>query len=87
MAQAARAKGTRAETWSVTPSLAAALVDLLRRRLQPALEQTTGELAALQAETTSASLPPEVLERVVKLNRWNARALELLPVLLIRPPA
>jgi DNA-binding transcriptional regulator GbsR (MarR family) len=85
MARAERAKGSRAETWSVTPSLAAALTDLLRRRLQPALEHTTGELASLQAEAVAASLPPEVIERVGKLNRWNTRALELLPLLLARP--
>ena len=85
MVWAERAKGSRAETWSVTPSLAAALADLLRRRLQPALEHTTGELASLQAEAVAASLPPEVIERVGKLNRWNTRALELLPLLLARP--
>jgi len=85
MVRAERAKGSRAETWSVTPSLAAALTDLLRRRLQPALEHTTGELASLQAEAVAASLPPEVIERVGKLNRWNTRALELLPLLLARP--
>lgn len=87
MAQASRAKGTRAETWTVTPSLAAALVDLLRRRLQPALEDTTGELRALHEEAAAADLPAEVRERLAKLSRWNSRALELLPLLLSRPPA
>lgn len=87
MAQAERAKGSRAETWSVTPSLAAALADLLRRRLQPALEQTTGELSALQREAEAAELPEEVRERLSKLSRWNSRALDLLPILLMRPPA
>lgn len=87
MAQAERAKGSRAETWSVTPSLAAALADLLRRRLQPALEQTTGELSALQREAEAADLPEEVRERLSKLSRWNSRALDLLPILLMRPPA
>lgn len=87
MVQAERAKGSRAETWSVTPSLAAALADLLRRRLQPALEKTTGELASLQAEAAGAGLPDEVRERLAKLSRWNARALELMPLLLARPPS
>lgn len=86
MVQAARAKGARAETWSVTPSLAAALTDLLRRRLQPALEQTTDELGALHDEAAAAQLPAEVRERLAKLSRWNARALELMPLLLSRPP-
>ena len=87
MVMAERIKGNRGETWSVTPSLAAALVDLLRRRLQPALEQTTGDLRALQEEAESVELSPDVRERLVKLSRWNARALDLLPVLLMRPPA
>ena len=82
-----RTKGSRAEAWSVTPSLAAALADLLRRRLQPALERTTGELSTLQDEAATAQLPPEVRERLAKLNRWNSRALELLPLLLHRPPS
>lgn len=87
MVTAERIKGNRGETWSVTPSLAAALVDLLRRRLQPALEQTTGDLRALQEEAEKVELSPDVRERLVKLSRWNARALDLLPVLLMRPPA
>lgn len=87
MVMAERIKGNRGETWSVTPSLAAALVDLLRRRLQPALEQTTGDLRALQEEAEKVELSPDVRERLVKLSRWNARALDLLPVLLMRPPA
>lgn len=87
MVRADRAKGTRAETWSVTPSLAAALADLLRRRLQPALEKTTPELRALRDEATAAGLPAAVLDRLSRLSRWNDRALELLPLLLIRPPS
>lgn len=87
MVMAERIKGNRGETWSVKPSLAAALVDLLRRRLQPALEQTTGDLRALQEEAEKVELSPDVRERLVKLSRWNARALDLLPVLLMRPPA
>ena len=87
MVRADRAKGTRAETWSVTPSLAAALADLMRRRLQPALEKTTPELRALRDEATAAGLPADVLDRLSRLSRWNDRALELLPLLLIRPPS
>jgi DNA-binding transcriptional regulator GbsR (MarR family) len=87
MVQSSRPKGARAETWSVTPSLAAAIVDLLRRRLQPALEQTTPELRALQDEAAAANLPPEVRDRLSRLSRWNDRALELLPLLLMRPPS
>ena len=86
MIQSSRPKGARAETWTATPSLAAAIVDLLRRRLQPALEQSTPELRALQDEAAAAGLPAEVQERLSRLSRWNDRALELLP-LLMRPPS
>lgn len=82
-----RTNGSRAETWTVAPSLAAAIVDLLRRRLQPALEQTTPELRALQDEAAAAHLPADVLDRLARLSRWNDRALELLPLLLMRPPS
>lgn len=87
MVLSTRAKGSRAETWTVAPSLAAAIVDLLRRRLQPALEQTTPELRALRDEAAAAGLPADVQERLSRLSRWNDRALELLPLLLMRPPS
>ena len=84
---ATRANGSRAETWTVAPSLAVAIADLLRRRLQPALEQTTPELRALQDEAAAAHLPDDVRDRLARLSRWNDRALELLPLLLMRPPS
>jgi len=87
MILASRPKGARADTYTVAPSLAAAIVDLLRRRLQPALEQTTPELRSLQDEAVAANLPTEVRDRLSRLSRWNDRALELLPLLLMRPPS
>lgn len=87
LAVSSRAPGARVETWTVSPSLAAAIADLLRRRLQPALEQTAPELRALQAKAAAAGLPPEVCDRLSRLSRWNDRALELLPLLLMRPPS
>lgn len=87
LAVATRAPGARLDTWTVSPSLAAAIVDLLRRRLQPALEDTAPELRALQDEAAAAHLPDDVRARLARLSRWNDRALELLPLLLMRPPS
>jgi len=100
-----KAKGVRRERWEPTPSLAASLVNLVRRQVLPALEQSTPALLvnlvrrqvlpaleqstpALQrvlegAQAVGAS--PEVLERLARLKRWNARALELFPLML--PPS
>lgn len=85
MILAVKAKGVRRERWEPTPSLAASMVNLVRRQVLPALEQSTPVLQRVLdgAQTTGAST--EVLERLSRLKRWNARALELFPLML--PPS
>lgn len=87
MVQAQRRPRVRADLWSVTPSLATALATLLASRVQPALESSVPNLRALQEQAAAAGAPPEVAERLARLSHWNSRALELLPILLARPPS
>jgi len=86
MVESTRVKGVRADLWSVTPSLAGSLANLLRSRLQPALESASPDLRKMKDEATQAEVSPAVIERIARLSHWNDRALELLPLLLIRPP-
>jgi DNA-binding transcriptional regulator GbsR (MarR family) len=85
MVLASKPTGSRRERWEPTPSLAASLVNLVRRQVLPALQHSTPVLQRVLdgAQTTGAS--PEVLERLTRLKRWNARALELFPLML--PPS
>jgi len=87
MVEAKRRPRVRADLWSVAPSLAAALATLLSKRVQPALEASVPELRALSDQAAAAGVPPEVAERLGRLSHWNSRALELLPLLLARPPS
>ena len=87
MIQAKRRPRVRADLWSVSPSLATALATLLSNRVQPALESSTPTLRALQEEAAAAGVSAEVAERLSRLSHWNSRALELLPLLLARPPS
>jgi DNA-binding transcriptional regulator GbsR (MarR family) len=79
-----KAKGARRERWEPTPSLAASLVNLVRRQVLPALQQSTPQLQRVLDGAQTAGASPEVLERLSRLKRWNARALELFPLML--PP-
>lgn len=81
-----RRKGSRRERWQPTPSLAASLVSLLRSQVLPALEQSSPILQRVLEGAQERQATPEVLERLSRLGRWNARALELFP-LLLPPPA
>lgn len=85
MILAVKAKGVRRERWEPTPSLAASMVNLVRRQVLPALEQSTPVLQRVLDGAQTAGASPEVLERLTRLKRWNARALELFPLML--PPS
>ncbi len=85
MILAVKAKGVRRERWQPTPSLAASLVNLVRRQVLPALQQSTPALQRVFDGAQTAGASPEVLERLSRLKRWNARALELFPLML--PPS
>ena len=85
MILAVKAKGVRRERWEPTPSLAASLVNLVRRQVLPALQQSTPALQRVFDGAQTAGASPEVLERLSRLKRWNARALELFPLML--PPS
>lgn len=87
MVEAKRVPRVRADLWSVSPSLAAALATLLSNRVQPALAAAAPELRKLQEQAASAAVAAPVAERLSRLSRWNDRALELLPLLLVRPPS
>lgn len=80
-----KSKGVRRERWEPTPSLAASLVNLVRRQVLPALEQSTPALQRVLEGAQAVGASPEVLERLARLKRWNARALELFPLML--PPS
>jgi DNA-binding transcriptional regulator GbsR (MarR family) len=80
-----KAKGVRRERWEPTPSLAVSLVNLVRRQVLPALQQSTPALQRVLDGAQTAGASPEVLERLSRLKRWNARALELFPLML--PPS
>jgi DNA-binding transcriptional regulator GbsR (MarR family) len=80
-----KAKGVRRERWEPTPSLAASLVNLVRRQVLPALQQSTPALQRVLDGAQTAGASPDVLERLSRLKRWNARALELFPLML--PPS
>ena len=80
-----KAQGARRERWSPTPSLAASLVNLVRSQVFPALQQSTPVLHRVLDGAQTAGASPEVLERLSRLKRWNARALELFPLML--PPS
>lgn len=79
-------KGSRRELWHPTPSLASSLVSLLRSQVLPALEQASPALQRVLDGVHPDKTPPEVLERLTRLKRWNSRALELFPLLLPPPP-
>lgn len=87
MVEARRVPRVRADLWSVSPSLAGALATLLRNRVQPALESAAPDLRKLQEQAAAAGIAPAVADRLSRLSRWNDRALELLPLLLVRPPS
>jgi len=87
MVEATRQPGVRADLWAVTPSLAGSLATLLRNRVQPALESASPDLKRMQEEATAAAVPTHVADRLSRLSHWNDRALELLPLLLMRPPS
>ena len=80
-----KSKGVRRERWEPTPSLAASLVNLVRRQVLPALEPSTPALQRVLEGAQAVGASPEVLERLPRLKRWNARALELFPLML--PPS
>lgn len=80
-----KAQGARRERWEPTPSLAASLVNLVRRQVLPALQQSTPVLKRVLEGAQASGTTPEVLERLSRLNRWNARALELFPLMLPPP--
>lgn len=77
--------GSRRERWQPTPSLAASLVTLLRSQVLPALEQASPRLDRVLAGAQGSQASPEVIERLTRLRRWNARALELFPLMLPPP--
>jgi len=77
--------GSRRERWQPTPSLAASLVTLLRSQVLPALEQSSPSLDRIVQGAEGVKVSPEVLERLTRLRRWNARALELFPLMLPPP--
>ena len=85
MILAVKAKGVRRERWEPTPSLAASLVNLVRSQVLPALQQSTPVLQRVLAGAQASGATPEVLERLSRLKRWNARALELFPLMLPPP--
>jgi len=87
MVESQRQPRVRADLWSVSPSLAGSLATLLRNRVQPALEAASPDLKRMQEQAAAASVPPHVAERLSRLSHWNDRALELLPLLLLRPPS
>lgn len=87
MVEAKRLPRVRADVWSATPSLAGALATLLSKRVQPALEVSAPELRSLQEQAAAVGVPTVVADRLARLSHWNARALELLPLLLARPPS
>lgn len=87
MVESKRVPRVRADLWSVSPSLAAALVALMRGRVQPALESAAPALSKLQEQAAAAGVAAPVAERLARLSHWNDRALELLPLLLVRPPS
>ena len=80
-----KAPGSRRERWQPTPSLAASLVTLLRSQVLPALEQSSPSLERIVAGAQGTQASPEVIERLTRLRRWNARALELFPLMLPPP--
>lgn len=80
-----KATGSRRERWQPTPSLAASLVALLRSQVLPALEQASPSLERIVQAAEGSSASPEVIERLTRLRRWNARALELFPLMLPPP--
>jgi DNA-binding transcriptional regulator GbsR (MarR family) len=80
-----KAKGARRERWEPTPSLAASLVNLVRSQVLPALQQSTPVLHRVLDGAQTSGASPEVLERLSRLKRWNARALELFPLMLPPP--
>ncbi len=86
MVLSVKAKGDRRERWQPTPSLAASLVTLLRSQVLPALELAQPSLQRVLEGAQKKGASPEVIERLGRLNRWNARALELFPLLLPPPP-
>lgn len=87
MVEAKRVPRVRADLWSVSPSLAGALATLLRNRVQPALESAAPDLRKLQEQAAVAGVAEPVAARLARLSHWNDRALELLPLLLLRPPS
>lgn len=87
MVEAKRLPRVRADLWSVTPSLAGALATLVSKRVQPALQSSAPELRSLQEQAAAGGVPAAVAERIARLSHWNSRALELLPLLLARPPS
>lgn len=80
-----KATGSRRERWEPTPSLAASMVNLLRSQVLPALEQSSPSLDRIVQGAEANQVSPEVLERLTRLRRWNARALELFPLMLPPP--
>lgn len=80
-----KSAGSRRERWEPTPSLAASLVNLLRSQVLPALEQSSPSLDRIVQGAEANQVSPEVLERLTRLRRWNARALELFPLMLPPP--
>lgn len=82
-----RVAGSRKERWEPTASLAASLVTLLRCQVLPALVQASPRLDRIWVGAEAKGTSPAVLERLSRLRRWNARALELFPLLLPPPRA
>ncbi len=80
-----KAPGSRRERWQPTPSLAASLVTLLRSQVLPALEQSSPSLDRIVQGAQGTQASPAVIERLTQLRRWNARALELFPLMLPPP--
>ncbi len=85
MVLATKAPGSRKEHWEPTASLATSLVTLLRSQVLPALEQASPRLDRILTGAEAEGTSPAVLERLTRLRRWNARALELFPLLLPPP--
>ena len=85
MVLSVKAPGSRRERWQPTPSLAASLVTLLRSQVLPALEQSSPSLDRIVQGAQGTQASPAVIERLTQLRRWNARALELFPLMLPPP--
>ena len=85
MVLSVKAPGSRRERWQPTPSLAASLVTLLRSQVLPALEQSSPSLDRIIQGAQGTQASPAVIERLTQLRRWNARALELFPLMLPPP--